>query len=357
MLVTAGVLVAFTLWTSRRASPHLRTVSWGGETQGTQFHVRIVEPPSNVPPEEWRRLVTGVLDRIDRSFSRWRADSALSRLNASADPVAAIEDEALGRVASFALRLAEQSGGAFDPTLAPLLRLWGFGPGPSPAVPPSDEALADARRRVGWRWLELRREADGWVMRRQGPVELDLDAVAQGFTADAVAEALRARGVTNFMVEIGGEVVVSGHNAERRPWRIGVDLPLPDTLPGERLAGVLHVTDCGIATSGGYRRHRSAGGDPAIHIFDGRLGRPLTRERMSVTVVARDGLTADGLATAAFILGPEEGVAWLAKYWPDAEALYLEVGPDGAVRETTTSGFATRTGYERLAGAPTPATR
>ncbi len=357
MLITAGVLVAFTLWTSRRAPPNLPAVSWGGETQGTQFHVRIVEPPSNAPPDEWHRIVAGVLDRIDRTFSRWRADSELSRLNATTTAVTVIEDEALGSVAAFALQLAEQSGGAFDPTLAPLLRLWGFGPGPTPALPPPEEALSDARQRVGWQLVELRREACGWAMRRQAPVELDLDAVAQGFTADAVAEALRARGATNFMVEVGGEVVVSGHNAERRPWRIGVDLPLPDTLPGERLAGVLHVTDCGIATSGGYRRRRSGGGDPAIHIFDGRLGRPLTRERMSVTVVACDGLTAVGLATAALILGPEEGVAWLAKRWPDAEALFLEVGPDGAVRETTTPGFAARTGYERLAGAPTPATR
>lgn len=356
MLVTAGMLVAFTLWTSRRAPPSLRTISWSGATQGTQYHLRITEPPANVAPEEWRRIVAVILDRIDRTFSRWRADSEISRINTTTNPIAHIEDVALANVTAFALRLAEQSGGAFDPTLAPLLRLWGFGPGPVGAAPPSDEALADARRRVGWRWLELRREADGWMMRRLNAVELDLDALAQGFTADAIADTLRAHGATNFMVEVGGEVVVSGHNAERRPWRIGIDLPLPDTRPGEQLAGVMHVTDCGMATSGGYRRRR-AGGEPAIHIFDGRLGRPLTRERMSVTVVARDGLTADGLATAAFILGPDEGLAWLAKHWPDADALFLEVGPDGTVRETTTPGFAARTRYERLAGAPTPATR
>ncbi len=358
MLVSAGLLVALTLWSTHRARSNPPVVAWTGETQGTQFHFRIVEPPVGIPAEQWTRLAADVLEQVERTFSRWRPDSELSRLNATPAATATIEDDSLGLVLCFALRLAEQTGGAFDPTLAPMLKLWGFGPGPVPAAPPSETALADVRQRVGWHRVSVRHGAGRWTLYRDGDVELDLDAVAQGFTADAVATALRARGATNVMVEIGGEVVVSGHNAQGRLWRIGVDLPLPDTLPGERLAGVLHLTDCAVATSGGYRRRRTtAGHDAVIHIFDGRLGRPLTRERMSVTVVARDGLTADGLATAAFILGPDEGIPWLTNHWSAADALFLEVTADGTVNEWCTPNFAVRTRYERLTGVSTPATR
>lgn len=355
LLLIASLFLVVFLWSSRRTAPPTRSFSWAGETQGTHFRIRIIDPPPSTDLNEWQPTVNEVLSRMDQIFSRWNSASLVSKFNAAAPGTAALSDESFIRVVAAALQIAEQTDGAFDPTLGPLMRLWGFGPCTSFVGFPSDAAIVQARRRVGWRRLQLQQEEGIWTVKKLDDVELDLDAVAQGYTADVVAAALRMRGATNFMIEIGGEVVVSGHNAARQPWRIGIDLPLPDTLPGERLAGVLHLTDCAIATSGGYRRRRTEkDGQPAIHIFDGRLGRPLTRERSSVTVVARDGLTADGLATAAFILGPVEGIGWLASHWPDVAALFLEVAEDGAVTEVTTPDFAARTGYHRLTDTVVP---
>ncbi|MCX7819135.1 MAG: FAD:protein FMN transferase [Kiritimatiellae bacterium] len=360
MLSAAALLGVLTFRSTRQPpSAPARMFAWEGETQGTRYHVRVVEPPPGLTPHQCRQIVAQVLEQVDRTFSRWRDDSELSQLNAKPPGERVRVSDALGHVAEQALRLAEQTGGAFDPTLAPLLRLWGFGPAPASAHPPSDDAVMSATRRVGWRRVELTRDGSAWALVKGAEgVELDLDAVAQGYAADAVAAALRTAGVTNMMIEVGGEVVVSGHNAERNRWRIGVDLPLPDSQPGERLAGVLHLTDRAIATSGGYRqRRRGSSGRTVIHIFDGRTRRPLERERTSVTIVAQNGLTADGLATAAFILGPDAAIAWLTNQWPDADALFLQVEPDGAVAEITTPNFAARTGYVRLHGVSTPATR
>lgn len=356
MLVAAGVLAALAVWTLWFRQPNSPTrhppagelIEISGDEQGTQFHIKIFD--ANLPTQRVEAASAAIGDclaEINREMSLWDPRSEISRFNRepAGPPFAAATS--FVAVTRFALDLAGQTGGVFDPTIGPLIKLWGFGPGGGRTnEPPADEQRAVAAR-VGWRHVttpaadRLAKDADG--------VQLDLNAVAQGYSCDLVASRIAALGFTNFFVEIGGEVYASGHNSQGEPWRIGIDQPRYDAVPGERIEGVLHVTDVGVATSGDYRHFRKESSGRSIsHIFDPRTGRPVEREQTSVTVVAPDGMTADGLATALFVMGPEEGLRWLEQAHPEACALFIVFRGDGRCEEIPSRRFQQVTGYRPM---------
>ncbi len=272
-------------------------------------------------------------------MSNWRADSELSRLNAAASPAPVPISDPLALVLETALRAHEESGGAFDITVGPLLRLFGFGPDGDPeSAAPDPEEVDSIRTRVGSHLLSLeRRDAQATLQRQIPGVELDLSGLAKGYAADRVSAALTERGFAEHLVEIGGEIQARGE------WTVGVQ------DPSGGIATTVHrafpVRDLGMATSGGYRDFRPAGGDEEgrfwTHILDPRLGRPVERRAGSVTVLADSCLEADAWATALYVLGPAEGLE-LAEQRGIA-ALFLTAGPDGAVEEIATAPFAAAT--------------
>jgi thiamine biosynthesis lipoprotein len=260
-------------------------------------------------------------------MSHYQPDSELSRFNRaeSTNPLAV--SAGFARVVRFALELHERSGGVFDPTLGPLIDLWGFGaPGPVKEVP-SGEDIAEALTLVGARHLSI--TSDGRLRKDIPGLHLNLSAVAKGSGVDEAARVIREHGFSNVFVEIGGEVVTFGHNAEGQPWRIGVDAPRPDALPGEELETILHLSGLAVATSGDYRNYFvDRQGTRYAHILDPRTGRPIQHNLASVSVVAPDCMTADGLATALFVMGVEEGMKWL-ETWPGIGALFIVREADG----------------------------
>ncbi len=286
-----------------------------------------------------RAAIETELDAVDRSMSNWRADSELSRLNAAASPAPVPISDPLALVLETALRAHEESGGAFDITVGPLLRLFGFGPDGDPeSAAPDPEEVDSIRTRVGSHLLSLeRRDAQATLQRQVPGVELDLSGIAKGYAADRVSAALTERGFAEHLVEIGGEIQARGE------WTVGVQ------DPSGGIATAVHrafpVRDLGMATSGGYRDFRPAGGDEEgrfwTHILDPRLGRPVERRAGSVTVLADSCLEADAWATALYVLGPAEGLE-LAEQRGIA-ALFLTAGPDGAVEEIATAPFAAAT--------------
>lgn len=348
LVLVGAVLVALAIWGARRAlpPPTRSWIEWGGETQGTTFSIRLCLPiGAQLDTDLARREAAAAMDEADRAMSLWRDDSEIARFN-RAEPDDKVEvSEPLFEVARFARALAESTGGAFDPTMGPLLRRWGFGPNASISAPNEDD-LRRERARTGWARFDLD-AASRQMWKTAAGLELDLNAVAQGYTVDAVARRLRALGVSDFMVEIGGEVRVEGRNPSGNLWRIGIDEPRSDTLPGEWLAGILHLSGRAVATSGGYRKtSRNRGAPPVTHVLDGRTGRPVPRHGMSVTVVADDCLTADGLSTALFAMGPDEGLEWLRRVYPQADALFLAIRADGETLDRwSTPDFDRRTGF------------
>ena len=316
------------------APPPDPTWTLDGEAFGTRWTVRIRGAETN--GDEVRAAIEAELDAVDRSMSNWRADSEISRLNASESSEPLPVSDPLALVLEGALEVHEESGGAFDITVGPLLRLFGFGPGGDPAsTAPTPAEARVARARVGSELLSLERSNGQATVRRHVPgVELDLSGIAKGYAVDRVATVLTERGFAEHLVEVGGEIRATG------AWTLGVQDPTGG------LATAIHrsfpVRNLGMATSGGYRDFRAAAGEGEgrfwTHILDPRIGRPVERRTGSVTVLAESCLEADAWATALYVLGPDAGLE-LAEAHGFA-ALFLTANADGTVEEAATTAFA-----------------
>lgn len=309
---------------------------------GTTYSIRLADAP--LGRRELVRLQTDVdaaLAEVNRQMSTYQPDSEISRFNRAGanEPVAISADFA--NVLSRALVLAESTGGAFDPTVGALVNLWGFGPDGLRREVPTADQIAAARQQVGWRHLRL--TPDGRLAKDIPDLQLDLGAIAKGFGVDRVAALLRERGIRNFLVEIGGETLGEGLNVQGEPWRVGVLKPDGSA----DLHGVARLTGGkAIATSGDYRNfYRDENGRIQAHIIDPRTAAPVRHAVASVSVLADDCLTADALATALFVLGPDEGLPLLAARFPGVEALFLLRSEDGGFTESASPGFAAAAAY------------
>jgi FAD:protein FMN transferase len=274
-------------------------------------------------------LISGVLDEVDAGMSTWRPDSELSRVRRTEGPVKVSRDTY--EVVVAALDLASTTNGAFDPTVQPLVELWGFH-GERRATLPTEEELAVARSLVGVERVRTTGEAGYWV--DGGGTALDLSAIAKGHAVDRVSSAIRSRGHDNHLVEIGGEVRAAGLGPTGGGWRLGVDAPESGRSGGEKLAAILTLEDRGLATSGNYRNAYELDGVRVGHTLDPRTGRPAVNDVRSATVVADDCRSADGWATALMVLG-REGLA-LVEAAESVDALLLVEGPGGLTEVSTT---------------------
>jgi thiamine biosynthesis lipoprotein len=274
----------------------------GGETQGTTYHLAIVADRDDIGRMRLQALIDRRLAEIDRALSNYREDSELSRFNAA--PVG--EWLPLGadlyQVLLRAQAVSAQSDGAFDVTVAPLIELWGFGPGGRRDALPDAAAIAAARAGVDWRQLQL--DATSPRARKQAALRIDVNGIAQGYTVDALATLLATEGYRDFLVEVGGELRLSGVNAAGKKWRIGIERPGDGVGPVEQ--GVSGA-DVGITTAGDYHDYFERDGVRYSHTVDPATGRPVTHRLASVTVIASDATYADGMDTALEVLGPDRG--------------------------------------------------
>lgn len=289
-------LVALSVHRLGQRPPEAVMTTLRGETMGTVYLVTVV---GQHPESELQAAVDEELSRIDRLMSTYKPDSELSRFNRheSTEPFGVSADTA--KVAAAARRISEQSDGAFDVTVGPLVALWGFGAG-AQVNEPTDEALAQTREHVGYRKLIVELEPPS--LRKLDPrLRVDLSAIAKGYAVDQVAELLRARGAGAFLVEVGGEVRVQGLKPNAQRWQLGIERP----SDGERaVQRVVELTDTAMATSGDYRNYYERDGVRVSHTIDPRTGRPITHALASVTVLHESAMYADGYATALNVLGP-----------------------------------------------------
>ena len=273
-----------------------------GAVFGTFYHL------TYQAKESLKDSIEAQLARVDASLSMFNPKSVISRINQNEDVEA---DSLFRRVFLLSQLVSEATDGAFDITVAPLVNAWGFG-FKHDALP--DSAQVDSLRAlVGWERVTL--TADGHVQKDDPRMVLDCSAVAKGFGVDIVADYLRACGVVNFMVEIGGEVIVSGTNPKGDTWRVGVNKPVEDnTSTNHELQTVLPLTDCAMATSGNYRNFYVAGGRKVAHTIDPHTGYPVQHSLLSATVLAPTCAEADAFATSFMVLGLEKAKEVLAAH-------------------------------------------
>lgn len=304
-----------------------------GATMGTTYSVQLYPLPAGAGREDLKADIDRILETVNDQMSTYRPDSEISRLNrsastawlgASVDTVTVVEE---------ALRIARLSAGAFDPTIGPLVDLWGFGAEAGQPRIPSPEAIEATLGRVGYRGVRTRLSPPA-VGKDAADIRVDLSGIAKGFGVDKVAAYLERSGVQNYLVEIGGELRGRGYSRRGEAWRIGIEMPIgaPRTV-----ARVVRLGGAALATSGDYRIFFESEGARFSHIINPRSGRPVEHGLASVTVVAPSALQADAWSTALMVLGPEAGLELARR--ENLAALFIARNGDGFT-ETRSPGFA-----------------
>lgn len=304
------LIACFALLTACATRPEVQALD--GKTMGTTWSVRFVAEEAD--PDELRAGIQQQLDRIVAQMSPWEADSDISRYNRAPAGTWQVIPEEFERVLAHALELAKQTGGAYDPTVGPLVNLWGFGPDGERREPPDAAAIEAARQRTGWQRIEL--DSAQHRVLQPGGLLLDFSSIAPGFALDEVARYLDANGVHHYLIETGGELRAHGQRADGKPWQVAIERPLESDAADGAVAAqhIIGLDDRALGSSGDYRHFFMDRGQRYSHRIDPRTGYPVTNNVASVTVIDRDGLGADPLATALSVLGVEEGMEYARKH-------------------------------------------
>lgn len=281
-----------------------------GLAMGTSWTVKWVQEAHIARPSVIN-CVEAALALVINEMSTWQADSWVSRFNTSAAGSRHPVPPHAARVLDCALAIAADSQGAFDPTVGPLVNLWGFGPIPAQGAqaqsvpprtaPPSQSEIADIKALCGW-W---RVEVDGGSVRQPGGLYLDFSGIAKGYSVDLIAASLQQLGITNFLVEVGGELYGHGIKPDGQPWWVALEMPASVTVAMQTIAALHGLA---VATSGDYRRYFESANVRYSHTIDPRTGRPVAQAPSAVTVLHASCMQADAYATALTVLGLQAGM-------------------------------------------------
>ena len=270
-----------------------------GTKMGTSYHITIVA--DQLPPEDLEQQIERLLSKVDNSMSTYKKDSEISQFNRLPIGQAMAISQEFAEVVEISQKIWQLSNGAFDPTIGPLVDLWGFGPGERHDSIPSSQTIAMTKAKIGFDSVVLKEQ----TLSKTKSVVLDLSAVAKGYAVDRVADLLEMLALPDYLVEIGGEIRVSGFNSDGIAWRIAMELP---QLFAE-VDRVINITDIAVATSGDYRNYFEKDGVRYSHTIDPKTGMPIDHNLASVTVLSPSCAEADAWATAFSVIGAEQGLA------------------------------------------------
>ena len=276
--------------------PELITIS--GVKMGTSYHITVIA--DQLPPDDLEQQIEELLAKVDNSMSTYKNDSEISQFNRlPVGQTMAISQE-FAEVVKISRQIWQLSNGAFDPTIGPLVDLWGFGPDERHESIPSSKTIELTKAQIGFDSVVL----DEYKLSKTKAVSIDLSAVAKGYAVDRVADLLEMLALPDYLVEIGGEIRVSGFNADGVAWRIAMEQP---QLFAE-VDRVINITDIAVATSGDYRNYFEKDGVRYSHTIDPVTGRPIVHNLASVTVLTQSCAEADAWATAFSVLGVEQSL-------------------------------------------------
>lgn len=315
-------LIVGTVYILRNQHPYLNN---RGEVFGTYYSI------TYQAGDDLHKEIKDVLERVNSSLSPFNSTSIISAVNNNEEVTA---DSMFIDVFTLAQEISARTEGAFDITVAPLVNAWGFG---FKEGMPVDSAIIDSLRAlVGYRGVAL----NGGKVTKQDPrTMLDCSAIAKGYGCDMVAGLLESKGVDNFMVEIGGEVVTKGHNDKGSRWNIGISKPIDDrTASNNGLQEIVQLSDMAMATSGNYRNYRIEKGRKVAHTIDPRTGYPVLHSLLSATVIADDCATADAYATAFMVLGTDKAMD-ICSSEEKIEGFFIYSDDKGKLKTVMSEGF------------------
>ena len=307
---------------------------YSGETIGTTYSIKIVNGPQLDKRVALEIEIRNLFSELSMQMSTYIDSSEISRFNkaTAAEPITATAP--FLEVLNLAQQISVESGGAFDATVEPAVDLWGFGKLGRRTSPPSHEEVHNIKNYVGYQNISV---SGSTVSKKNDKTELDFSAIAKGYYVDAAGNLLAEKGYNNYLVEIGGEVVVKGKNVNDNPWRIGVDRPLIEPTVDRGFEAVLELTDLAVATSGDYRNYFISDDSVFSHTIDPVTCRPIINGVASVTVIAPTCVLADAMATAIMVMGEKKGLEWVESK-PGIETMII-VHSGSGFRVTSSSGF------------------
>ena len=302
-------------------------VSNYGYTQGTTYSIRYMSANA----VDYQIAIDSVLQAVDLSMSTYMEESLISKMNRNESMKT---DSLFLRVFKTAMQIANETDGAFDLTIAPVVNFWGFG---FEEIPNKDDGkLKDLMHSVGYEKLSIQ---DSFLVKSNPNTQIDFNAIAQGFTVDLVGEHLQKLGINNYMIEIGGELKCNGLNADGKLWRIGIDKP-SESIQKDRFQAIIEVNSKSVASSGNYRKFKidEETGLKYAHTINPKTGRPVQTNLLGVTIVTEFCMKADAIATACMVMGLEESKVYLTNH-PEIDALFIYSGPKGEWLQYQTDGF------------------
>ncbi|AFU19404.1 FAD:protein FMN transferase [Actinobacillus suis] len=282
-----------------------------GKTMGTTYTVKYIDDGKVAQleaPNEVQKQLDSLLKTVNDEMSTYQQDSQISRFNAMQEVNKSVEiSPDFAKVVHEAIRLNKVTEGALDVTVGPLVNLWGFGPDKRLNKVPSAEQITERAAAVGIEKLTLTGSDKSLLAKSVPNLYLDLSSIAKGFGVDKLAEHLESLGLTNYLVEIGGELRGKGKNLQGVDWRIAIEQPTLAQGQAAQITVPLH--NLGMATSGNYRNYfEDEQGNRLSHIINPKELRPVSHKLASITVFAPTTMTADGLSTGLFVLGPEKAL-------------------------------------------------
>jgi thiamine biosynthesis lipoprotein len=316
-------------WNTIHPPPPLQPYELSGYAQGTTWHITYFAADSAVTTEE----IDSIMVNIDSSLSIYKAWSLISRFNRSDTGIEM--DGHLRTVMEKSFAIHHETAGISDPTVYPLVNAWGFGP-VKDTVEPDSQRIRNMLACVGADRLHIR----GNTLVKDLPcIKLDLNGIAQGYTVDVVAGFLEKKDIMNYLVEVGGEIVLKGKRFPGgQPLSIGIEAPSDDLLDTAAIFKVIYPISGAVTTSGNYRKFRQSGGRTVSHLIDPHSGYPFSNNLLSVTVWAEDGITADGYDNALMGMGLAKAMDFM-KVHPSMEAYFIYRDETGAIKSTFTPGF------------------
>lgn len=286
-----------------------------GMVFGTVYHITYQSSKS------LQKDIEAELAKVDASLSPFNERSIITAVNENRDTVV---NKMFSDVFALAMKISDSTNGAFDITVAPLVNAWGFGF--KGGAMPSRHQVDSLKALVGYHKVSL---TNGRVSKTDPRIMLDCSSIAKGYGCDVVAKFLSAKGIDNYMVEIGGEIITRGISEKRLPWKIGVTKPTDDSLNvNQEIQTIINVTDKAMATSGNYRNFYYKNGRKYAHTIDPSTGYPVQHNILSSTVIADNCATADAYATAFMVMGLDKAKAILSRH-PELMAYFILASDDG----------------------------
>ncbi|NOX86894.1 MAG: FAD:protein FMN transferase [Chlorobi bacterium] len=323
-IILIFVFLPFLVWNCSRAPEPVHLL---GEAQGTYYSILYYDDSSR----NFQHEIDSLLDAFDQSVSLWVPSSIISRVNNN-DSTVVLDDSFIGNF-QLSMEVSEKTGGAFDVTVGPLVRAWGFGFDNKKHV--NDHIIDSLLQFTGYKKIRIK---DGKIVKDDPRVSVDFNAIAQGYSVDLVGDFLENKGIDDYLIDIGGEVKASGHKPGGKLWQIGIEKPAEHQDSDRKLEAVVELKNKSVATSGNYRKFYIENGIRYSHTIDPTTGRPVRHSLLSASVIADNTAVADAYATAFMVMGLEKAKAFL-KENKNMDAFLIYSDEKGNYQTYATPGF------------------